>query len=67
MPVAPTHRFYKSFSQLGIGDKVKYLTKEDQVMIRLDKSNQVVLTNPDIYELMTQNWEQLEIIELMNE
>ena len=65
MPV--TNRFYKSFSQIGIGDKVLYLGVEYQVMVRLDKTKQVVLINPTIYELVTQNWEQLEIIELMNE
>tara|TARA_B100000925_G_scaffold242749_1_gene192265 strand:+ start:448 stop:645 length:198 start_codon:yes stop_codon:yes gene_type:complete len=65
MPV--TNRFYKSFSQIGIGDKVLYLGVEYQVMVRLDKTKQVVLINPTIYELVTQNWEQLEIIDLMNE
>lgn len=65
MPV--TNRFYKSFSQIGIGDKVLYLGVEYQVMVRLDKTKQVVLVNPTIYELVTQNWEQLEIIDLMNE
>ena len=67
MPVETTNRFYKSFSDIGIGDKVKYLSVEYQVMIRLDKSLSVVLTNPNVYELVTQNWEQLEIIDLMNE
>jgi len=67
MPVNQTNRFYKSFSDIGIGDKVLYQTIEFQVMIRLDKSRQVVLTNPTVYELVTKNWEQLEIIDLMNE
>ena len=67
MPIETTNRFYKSFSDIGIGDKVKYLSVEYQVMIRLDKSLSVVLTNPTVYELVTQNWEQLEIIDLMNE
>ena len=67
MPVETTNRSYKSFSQIGIGDKVLYQSIEYQVMIRLDKSRQVVLTNPNVYELVTHNWEQLEIIDLMNE
>ena len=67
MPVETTNRFYKSFSDIGIGDKVLYHSIEYQVMIRLDKSRQVVLTNPTVYELVTHNWEQLEIIDLMNE
>ena len=67
MPVNQTNRFYKSFSDIGIGDKVLYQSIQFQVMIRLDKSRQVVLTNPRVYELVTKNWEQLEIIDLMNE
>ena len=67
MPVNQTNRSYKSFSEIGIGDKVLYQSIEYQVMIRLDKSLSVVLTNPKVYELVTKNWEQLEIIDLMNE
>jgi len=67
MPVETTNRFYKSFSQIGIGDRVLYLGVEYQVMVRLDKTKQVVLINPTIDQLVTQNWKQLEIIELMNE
>ena len=67
MPVNQTNRFYKSFSDIGIGDKVLYQGIEFQVMIRLDKSLSVVLTNPTVYELVTKNWEDLEIIDLMNE
>jgi len=66
MPVETTNRFYKSFSQIGIGDKVTYLSINYQVMIRLDKDMKVTLVNR-MGRLSTYNWEQLEIIELMNE
>ena len=66
MPVETTNRFYTSFSQIGIGDKVKYLSINYQVMIRLDKDMKVTLVN-DMGRLSTYNWEQLEILELMNE
>lgn len=66
MPVNQTNRFYKSFSDIGIGDKVKYLTIEYQVFLRFDNKNQVVLIN-DLGKISTYNWEELEIIDLMNE
>ena len=66
MPVETTNRFYKSFSQIGIGDMVTYLSINYQVMIRSDKDMKVTLVN-DMGRLSTYNWEQLEIIELMNE
>ena len=66
MPVETTNRFYKSFSQIGIGDMVTYLSINCQVMIRLDKDMKVTLVNR-MGRLSTYNWEQLEIIELMNE
>ena len=66
MPVETTNRFYTSFSQIGVGDKVKYLSINYQVMIRLDKDMKVTLVNR-MGRLSTYNWEQLEIIELMNE
>lgn len=66
MPVETTNRFYKSFSQIGIGDKVKYLSINYQVMIRSDKDMKVTLVNR-MGRLSTYNWEQLEILELMNE
>jgi len=66
MPVETTNRFYKSFSQIGIGDMVTYLSINYQVMIRLDKDMKVTLVNR-MGRLSTYNWEQLEIIELMNE
>ena len=66
MPVETTNRFYTSFSQIGIGDKVTYLSINYQVMIRLDKDMKVTLVN-DMGRLSTYNWEQLEILELMNE
>ena len=66
MPVETTNRFYTSFSQIGIGDKVKYLSINYQVMIRLDKNMKVTLVNR-MGRLSTYNWEQLEILELMNE
>ena len=64
MPV--TNQFYKSFSQIGIGDKVKYLTIDYQVIMKFDTNNLVVLIN-DIGKISTYNWEELEIIDLMNE
>ena len=66
MPVETTNRFYTSFSQIGVGDKVKYLSINYQVMIRLDKDMKVTLVNR-MGRLSTYNWEQLEILELMNE
>ena len=66
MPVETTNRFYTSFSQIGIGDMVTYLSINYQVMIRLDKDMKVTLVNR-MGRLSTYNWEQLEIIELMNE
>ena len=66
MPVETTNRFYTSFSQIGIGDKVTYLSINYQVMIRLDKDMKVTLVN-HMGRLSTYNWEQLEIIDLMNE
>ena len=66
MPVETTNRFYKSFSHIGIGDKVKYLTIDYQVIMRFDTNNLVVLIN-DLGKISTYNWEDLEIIELMNE
>ena len=64
MPV--TNQFYKSFSQIGIGDKVKYLTIDYQVIMKFDTNNLVVLIN-DLGKVSTYNWEELEIIDLMNE
>jgi len=66
MPVNQTNRFYKSFSDIGIGDKVKYLTIDYQVIMRFDTNQCVVLINP-LGKISTYNWEQLEIIDLMNE
>ena len=61
-----TNQFYKSFSQIGIGDKVKYLTIDYQVIMKFETNNLVVLIN-DLGKISTYNWEELEIIDLMNE
>jgi hypothetical protein len=66
MPIETTNRFYKSFSDIGIGDKVKYLTIDYQVFLRFDTNQKIVLIN-DLGKISTYNWEQLEIIDLMNE
>ena len=66
MPIETTNQFYKSFSQIGIGDKVKYLTIDYQVIMKFDTNNLVVLIN-DLGKVSTYNWEELEIIDLMNE
>ena len=66
MPVETTNRFYKSFSQIGIGDKVKYLTIDYQVIMKFETNNLVVLIY-DLGKISTYNWEELEIIDLMNE
>ena len=66
MPIETTNRFYKSFSDIGIGDKVKYLTIDYQVIMRFDTNNLVVLIN-QLGKVSTYNWEELEIIDLMNE
>ena len=64
MPV--TNQFYKSFSQIGIGDKVRYLSVDYQVFLRFDTNQKVVLIN-DLGKISTYNWEDIEILELMNE
>jgi len=61
-----TNQVYKSFSQIGIGDKVKYLSVDYQVIMRFDTNQCVVLIN-DLGKISTYNWEDLEIIDLMNE
>ena len=66
MSIETTNRFYKSFSDIGIGDKVRYLTIEYQVIMRFDTNQCVVLIN-DLGKVSTYNWEELEIIDLMNE
>ena len=66
MPVETTNRFYKSFSQIGIGDKVKYLTIDYQVIMKFETNNLVVLIN-HLGKISTYIWEDLEIIDLMNE
>ena len=66
MPVETTNRFYKSFSQIGIGDKVKYLTIDYQVIMKFETNNLVVLIN-HLGKISTYNWEDIEIIDLMNE
>ena len=64
MPV--TNKSYRSFSQIGIGDKVKYLTIDYQVIMKFDTNQCVVLIN-HLGKISTYNWEELEIIDLMNE
>jgi len=66
MPVETTNRFYKSFSQIGIGDKVKYLTIDYQVIMKFETNNLVVLIN-HLGNISTYNWEDIEILDLMNE
>ena len=61
-----TNKSYKSFSQIGIGDKVRYLSIDYQVFLRFDTNQKVVLIN-DLGKISTYNWEELEIIDLMNE
>jgi hypothetical protein len=61
-----TNKSYKSFSQIGIGDKVRYLSIDYQVFLRFDTNQKVVLIN-DLGKISTYNWEDLEIIDLMNE
>ena len=64
MPV--TNKSYRSFSQIGIGDKVKYLTIDYQVIMKFDTNQCVVLIN-HLGKISTYNWEELEIIDRMNE
>ena len=64
MPV--TNKSYRSFSQIGIGDKVKYLTIDYQVIMKFETNQCVVLIN-HLGKISTYNWEELEIIDLMNE
>ena len=66
MPIETTNRFYKSFSQIGIGDKVKYLTVNYHVIMKFDTNQCVVLIN-DLGKISTYNWEDIEILDLMNE
>lgn len=64
MPVTNMH--YKSFSQIGIGDRVRHKGEEYMVMVRSDDYEQLKLCTDDT-TLITSNWQDLEVLSLMNE
>ena len=64
MPVTNMH--YKSFSQIGVGDRVIHNKKEYQVMVRSDDYEQLKLCTEDT-TLITSNWRGLEVLSSMNE
>ena len=57
---------YKSFSQIGIGDKVRHKGEEYMVMVRSDEHNQLILVTDNV-SVYTSNWQDLEVLSLMNE
>ena len=64
MPVTNMH--YKTFSQIGIGDKVRHKGEEYMVMVRSDEHNQLILVTDNV-SVYTSNWQDLEVLSLMNE
>ena len=64
MPVTNMH--YKSFSQIGIGDRVRHKGEEYMVMVRSDEHNQLILVTDNV-SVYTSNWQGLEVLSLMNE
>ena len=61
-----TNMHYKSFSQIGIGDRVRHKGEEYMVMVRSDEHNQLILVTDDV-SVYTSNWQDLEVLSLMNE
>ena len=59
-------RTYKSFEQIGIGDTVRYFKEYGQIILRLDETRQVYLTNDEHYMLPI-NWKKTKVISLINE
>ncbi len=62
-----TNKRYTTYSQIGVGDLVSYMGIKFQVMVRYDNPKQVKLINDEIDHLVTKNWQDLEILSLMNE
>lgn len=54
-------RTYKSFEQIGIGDTVRYFKEYGQIILRLDETRQVYLTN-DKHYMLPINWKKTKII-----
>ena len=59
-------RTYKSFEQIGIGDTVRYFKVYGQIILRLDETRQVYLTN-DKHYMLPINWKKTKVISLINE
>ena len=59
-------RTYKSFEQIGIGDTVRYFKEYGQIILRLDETRQVYLTN-DKHYMLPSNWKKTKVISLINE
>lgn len=59
-------RNYKSFEQIGIGDTVRYFKEYGQIILRLDETRQVYLTN-DKHMFLPINWKKTKVISLINE
>ena len=58
-------RTYKSFEQIGIGDTVRYFKEYGQIILRLDETRQVYLTN-DKHYMLPINWKKTKVISLIN-
>ena len=59
-------RTYKSFEQIGIGDTVRYFKEYGQIILRLDETRQVYLTN-DKHYMLPINWKKTKVISLIKE
>lgn len=59
-------RTYKCFEQIGIGDTVRYFKEYGQIILRLDETRQVYLTN-DKHMFLPINWKKTKVISLINE
>ena len=59
-------RTYKSFEQIGIGDTVRYFKEYGQIILRLDETRQVYLTN-DKHYMLPINWKKTKVNSLINQ
>ena len=55
-------RTYKCFEQIGIGDTVRYFKEYGQIILRLDETRQVYLTN-DKHYMLPINWKKTKLIQ----
>ena len=62
-----TNKKYAYFTQIGVGDRVKYHNIDFEILCKFDSSQRVVLCNGLVDRLETNNWKNLEVVSLMNE